>query len=251
MIFYFTATGNSLYAAKKVAEATNDSLVSVGKALREELYQYDITGEKYLGFIVPTFAGTLPGAVGLFLERLTLKGYANQFVYGVFTCGASTGFESAALYTMLKAKGISFAGSFEIVMPDNFIVWADVPSQAKLAAILKNADKQLDGIIALIKAKKSGKLDTQTPGDLYMKLEEISTSNKTSKLHADEKCTSCGLCAEICPMRCIKLDNSGRPLWEGTCTICFACLHRCPANAVQYGNDTQNKGRYVNPGVNL
>jgi NAD-dependent dihydropyrimidine dehydrogenase PreA subunit/flavodoxin len=250
MIFYFTATGNSLYAARKVAEATNESLVSIGKALRDELYEYDVTDEEYLGFIVPTFAGTLPGAVGLFIERVRLKGYSKQSVYGVFTCGESTGFESAALYTMLRAKGISFSGSFDLIMPDNFIVWSDVPSPTKLDTILKNADQRLDEIIASIKAKKSGKLDTKTPGDLYMKLKEFSTSKQTSELHADEKCTSCGLCADICPMRCIKMD-SGRPFWEGTCTMCFACLHRCPSNAVQYGNDTQKKGRYINPKVKL
>jgi ferredoxin len=249
MIFYFTATGNSLYAADKVAKALNDRLVSVGNALRDELYEYDIAGEEYLGFIVPTFAGTLPGAVGLFLEKLTLKGYSNQYVYGVFTCGAYTGSESAALYTMLKTKGISFAGSFDLIMPDNFIVWSDVPSQAKLDTILNNTDKQLESIIASIKKKKTGKIDTQTPKDLYMKLQEVSTSKHTSKLHVDDKCTFCGLCAEICPMRCIKIDDIGRPVWEGKCTMCLACLHRCPAKAVQFGNETQKKGRYVNPKV--
>jgi len=249
VIFYFTATGNSLYAAQMVAKATNDNLVSVGRALRDGLYEYDIKGEEYLGFVLPTFAGTLPGAVGLFLERLKIKGYTNQFVYGVFTCGASTGFESAALYTMLKAKGISFAGSFDLVMPDNFIVWSDVPSRKKLDTILYDADKQLERIVASIKAKKPGKIETEVPRELYMKLEQVSTTQKTSKLYADEKCTSCGLCADICPMNCIKLDINGRPLWEGTCTMCFACLHRCPVKAVQYGSDTQNKGRYINPNV--
>jgi len=251
MIFYFTATGNSLYAAQKVARETKDSLVSIGKALRDELYEYDIKGQEYLGFVIPTFAGTLPGAAGLFLQRLNLKGYSKQFVYGVFTCGESTGFESAALYTMLKAKGIAFAGSFDLVMPDNFIVWSEVPSQARLNTILDRADQRLEEIITSIKAKKAGKIDTGTPRELYMKLEEVSTLNGTSKLYADEKCTSCGLCADICPMRCIKLDSSGRPLWEGTCSMCFACLHRCPAKAVQVGNETQKKGRYVNPRVKL
>ena len=251
MIFYFTATGNSLYAAEKIAAATNDSLVSIGKALRDGLYEYDVTGEEYLGFVIPTFAWTLPGAVSLFLDRLTLKGYSNQFVYGVFTCGGSSGFESAALYTMLKAKGISFAGSFELVMPDNFIIWSEVPSQARIDTILNAADKQLEKIVASIKAKKPGKLDTAAPKDLHMKLEEFSTSKNTSKLHAGDRCTACGLCEEICPMRCIKLDGSSRPVWEGTCTMCLACLHRCPVRAVQFGNDTQNKGRYVNPGVRL
>jgi NAD-dependent dihydropyrimidine dehydrogenase PreA subunit/flavodoxin len=246
MIFYFTATGNSLYAAEKIAEATGDSLVSIGKALRAGLYEYDIRDDDYLGFVAPTFAGTLPGAVGLFLERLALRGYGSHFVYGVFTCGASDGFESAALYAMLKAKGVSFAGSFELVMPDNFIVWSDVPPPEKLNAILENADKRLDGIIASIKAKKPGKIDARVPGELYMRLAEFSASKNTI-FHADDNCTACGLCEENCPMRCIKKDGEGRPLWDGVCTMCLACLHRCPVKAIQHGNDTQGKGRYVHP----
>ena len=94
-----------------------------------------------------------------------------------------------------------------------------------------------------------GEPDNGTPRSLYMKLAEVSTAHNTSRLYADEKCTACGLCADICPMRCIRLDDSGRPAWEGTCTMCLACLHRCPAGAVQHGNDTQHKGRYVNPRV--
>ena len=249
MIFYFTSTGNSLYAAEKIAGATKERLVSIGQALKEDLYEYDITDEKYLGFVVPTFAWTLPGAVGLFIERLILTGYVNQFVYGVFTCGGSTGFESAALYTMLKTKSIAFNGSFDVVMPDNFIVWSNVPPRSQIDSILDKADKQLDGIIASIKTKSPGKIDTSIPKELYMKLAEVSTSKNTSKLHADDRCTSCGFCMDICPMRCIKSDNKGRPLWEGTCTMCLACLHRCPLNAIQHGSDTQNKGRYINPRV--
>jgi NAD-dependent dihydropyrimidine dehydrogenase PreA subunit len=136
-------------------------------------------------------------------------------------------------------------------MPDNFIVWSDVPPPAKLDILLNSADKQLDGIIASIKAKKSGKLNTEIRGDLYMPLAAFSTSKNTSRLHDDCKCIACGLCMEICPMRCIKKGDHGRPLWEGACTMCFACLHRCPVNAVQHGTDTQNKGRYVNPRVKL
>lgn len=251
MIFYFTATGNSRFAAEKVAQATHDRIVSISQALRDEACEYDITGEEYLGFVIPTFAYKLPGAVGLFLERLKLKGYAGQYVYGVFTCGGGSGAESEALYTMLKAKGIALAGSFELLMPDNFIIWSDAPSPASIDATLDAAAKQLGVIAASIKAKKPGKIDTNPPRELCMKLEEISTAGKTSRLHADDKCNSCGLCADICPMRCIKMEEGGRPAWEGTCTMCLACLHRCPVSAVQFGSDTQHKGRYVNPRVKL
>lgn len=251
MIFYFSATGNSLYAAERLAAATGDRLVSIGAALRENLYDYDITGDERLGFVVPTFAWTLPGAVARFLENMKVSGYAGQYVYGVFTCGESTGHESASLNTLLKAKSIRFDGSFDLVMPDNFIVWSDVPPPARLNAILDSADKQLAEIIDAVKTKKPGTIGTGTPQNLCLPLETISTGNKTSKFAADDKCTACGLCMAVCPMRCIKPDDAGRPLWEGQCTLCFACLHRCPTAAIQYGPETVGKGRYVNPRVKL
>ncbi len=247
MIFYFSATGNSQYAAEKIAASTGDRLISIGQALRDEHFDFDITKDAYLGFVIPTFAWTLPGAVAKFIELLTLTGYANQYVYGVFTCGESSGSESAALNTILKANAIKLNNSFDLVMPDNFIVWSDVPSPARLDVILKNADKALDKIVESIITRKPGTIDAGIPKDLYMPIQEISTARKTSKFYADDKCTICGVCLELCPMRCIKANDTGHPVWEGPCTMCLSCLHRCPAQAIQYGKDTQKKGRYVNP----
>jgi NAD-dependent dihydropyrimidine dehydrogenase PreA subunit/flavodoxin len=247
MILYFSATGNSQYAAEKLAAATGDRLISIGQALRDGHFDYDITKDDRLGFVVPTFAWTLPGAVALFIEKLNLTGYGSQYVYGVFTCGESTGGEGAALNALLKTKGVILNQTFDLVMPDNFIIWSDVPAPARLDSILKNADKALERIVETIKSKMQGKIDMSAPKDLYMPMAEISSSKKTSKFYADDKCISCGLCMELCPMRCIKPDDAGRPLWEGICTMCLACLHRCPAAAIQHGNDTQKKGRYVNP----
>ncbi len=246
MIFYFSATGNSQYAAEKTAAATGDRLISIGQALRDGHFDFDIKRDDSLGFVVPTYAWTLPGAVALFLERLNLSGYTGQYVYGIFTCGESTGSEAAALNTILKSKSIILNSTFDLVMPDNFIIWSDVPSPARLDALLKNADVKLDMIIDHIKSKKPGEIDAGTPKDLFMPMEEISSSKKTSKFYAEDSCTSCGLCMALCPMRCIKPDKKGRPLWDGTCTMCLACLHRCPAAAIQYGSETQKKGRYIN-----
>jgi NAD-dependent dihydropyrimidine dehydrogenase PreA subunit len=136
-------------------------------------------------------------------------------------------------------------------MPDNFIIWSDVPSKSQLDNILADADNTLDAIISAVKAKTNGEIDMSTPKMLYFPFQEVSTLNGTGKLYADDKCTACELCAEICPMSVIKPDASGRPSWEGSCTMCLACLHRCPVHSVQHGSDTQNKGRYVNPFVIL
>lgn len=250
MIFYFSATGNSLYAAQQLA-ATGETLVSIGTALREGQFCYDISGEERLGFVLPTFAWTLPGAVALFLDKLQLTGLSNPYVYGVFTCGESTGNEAQALGALLREKRITLSATYDLVMPDNFIIWSDVPSPVRLEGILAHADKTLQGIAEAVTAKKLCPPSAGTPKDLHMPLETISTEKGTSKFTADEGCTGCGLCETLCPMRCIRLDAKNRPLWEGTCTMCLACLHRCPAHAIQHGNDTQKKSRYVNPHVTL
>jgi ferredoxin len=229
----------------------DDCVVDIGAAWKSGRFEYEISGDERLGFVVPVFAGTLPGIVGLFLERLALKGYARQYTYGVFTCGASSESESAALGAALAAKSIGYNGSYDLVMPDNFIVWSDIPPKARLDAILANADRTLDSIIAAVKARADGNIGASAPRMTYFPNQEVSTAGGTSKLHADGKCTSCGACRDICPMGVINLDDSGKPTWEGSCTMCLACLHRCPAQAIQHGGDTQNKSRYVNPNVAL
>lgn len=251
MIFCFSATGNSQYAAEKIAKATGEKLISIGDALRDEHYAFDITGDACLGFVIPTFAWTVPGAVAQFLEKLTLTGYSDQYVYGVFTCGASSGSESAALNTLLKKKSITFSGSFDIVMPDNFIVWSDIPSPKRLENMLKSADNALDRVIEAVRQKKPGTVGAGMPKDLFMPMETISSTKKTSKFYVTAACNACGVCMDFCPERCITPDADGRPTWEGTCTMCLGCLHRCPQAAIQYGKETVGKGRYVHPSAKI
>ena len=251
MIFYFTATGNSKYAAERIAAATGERTVDIGTAWKSGAFGYDVTGDARIGIVAPVFAGTLPGIVRFFIDKLTLTGYAGQYTYGVFTCGGSSGQEGAALALALSEKSMSYNGSFDLRMPDNFIVWSDVPPQAQLDATLAEADRTLEDIIAAVKAKTDGVIDSTAPQMPFFPNQDISTAAGTSKLCADEKCVSCGLCASICPMGVIKYDDAKKPVWEGACTMCLACLHRCPSGAINHGTDTVGKGRYVNPNVKL
>ena len=146
MIFYFSASGNSQAAAEQLAAGLGERLISIGLALRDMRYAYDLWEDKYLGFVLPTFAYTLPGAVARFIERLELRGYAGQYTFGVFTCGASSGDEGAALEQALAAKGLGYNGSFDVVMPDNFILWTPLPPEERLAAIRAAARERVDGI---------------------------------------------------------------------------------------------------------
>lgn len=246
MIFYFSATGNSQSIAEQISSALGERLISIGLALRDGHFDFDISDDEYLGFVVPTFAYTLPGAVALFIEKLRLTGWHRQYTFGVFTCGAGTGDEGAALRQALAAKSIGFNGSFDIVMPDNFIMWSNIPSDERVAASLSAARRRADGIIEKLRARENGSISTAAPRSPFMPLEHISTAAGTSKLHINDKCVGCGNCANVCPMSCIHIVDH-EPVWEGDCTMCLACLHRCPHNAVEYADQTLRKKRYQNP----
>ena len=248
MIFYFSATGNSQAAAEQLAAGLGDRLISIGLALRDGRYAYDISGDKYLGFVLPTFAYTLPGAAARFIERLELTGYAGQYVFGVFTCGASSGDEGAALEQALAAKGIGYNGSFDVVMPDNFILWTPLPSEARLAAIRASAREKTEGILRTILAGENGRMAKRPPKMPFMPVEAVSTAAGTSKLHATDKCVGCGTCVNVCPMSCVRIVDHA-PVWEGECSMCLACLHHCPQGAVEYADQTAGKRRYLNPDV--
>ena len=52
------------------------------------------------------------------------------------------------------------------------------------------------------------------------------------------------MCARLCPMTNIKIEN-GRPVFGDKCLSCGSCIQNCPTEAIEYGNITQKKKRYV------
>ena len=96
MIFYFSATGNSKYAAERIASAAGDRTVFLRDAVRGRSYRYDVSREERIGFVFPVYFWGLPSILRFFVEKLELTGYRDQYIYAVMTCGGSTGGAGAA-----------------------------------------------------------------------------------------------------------------------------------------------------------
>jgi ferredoxin len=47
-----------------------------------------------------------------------------------------------------------------------------------------------------------------------------------------KKCTNCGVCIKLCPVKNITEIRSGYPAWGRNCIACFTCELNCPEDAV-------------------
>lgn len=50
-----------------------------------------------------------------------------------------------------------------------------------------------------------------------------------------EKCTGCGICANMCPVEAVSLENGLAKIDEQRCTGCGICVQNCPQGALSLG----------------
>lgn len=253
MIFYFTGTGNSLYAASNIAEAQGDRVFSIAKLMdqNEDVYHYELGENELLGFAFPIFAWAPPKIVLEFIKRLDVKG--KPYVFSLCTCGDEEGNTAKVLRKALAKKDLSLDGSFTLRMPNNYIIGFDVDPKDLEAEKLKAAERMLSEINKTISQRQKN-VNLTIPGRFpALKTALVNPmfnrfALNTRQFSADDTCTSCGICEKICPVHTIKVE--GKPVWGKACTQCLGCIHRCPVHAIQYGKGTARKGRYYHPDLN-
>lgn len=252
MIFYFSGTGNSLYVARRIAAAENAAAACMARALREENLDFEIEEGEALGFVFPTYFYSVPSIVARFVQEARFNGAnASNYIYAVMTCGGTIGNGMRRFGKLLNTRDLSLNAGFTIIMPDNYNILFDLLTpQDKVADLLAKCEKYIDASIAAI-SKREGKFNLRTgpvpwlTSALMSRMYEV--ARRTRPFHATDKCVGCGLCEQICPCGAIAIKDK-RPTWTAQkCTQCLACLHRCPTRAIEYGNLTKRRGRYVNP----
>lgn len=244
MIFYFSGTGNSQLAAKRIAAVTGDELVSVNRLLKEGR-----TGEFHtnrpLVFITPTYAWRIPRIVEQWIYSASFGG--SRDAYFVLTCGDNCGNAVKYAQKLCAAKGFRFRGLAEVVMPENYLAMFPTPDAEEAQAIIARAEPHIQTIAEMIREGEPLPEKRVTPADRIMSgpvntfFYPLFVHDK--KFTATDACISCGQCARRCPLNNITLED-GRPVWHGTCTHCMACIGGCPAGAIEYGQKSKDRHRY-------
>ena len=244
MIFFFSGTGNSKYAARRIADALGDTLLSLNDRIRAGDTTPVDTGER-LVIVTPTYAWRIPRIVRDWLLRTELRG--TKQVWFVMTCGSELGNADRYNRALCRAKGLGCMGTAQLVMPENYIAMFGVPQAEEARKIVARAEPDLDRAIAAIRA---GLPFAPTRSNLYDRFMSgpvnpifYSLCVKENAFTVSDACTGCGQCARRCPTGSIAL-RGGKPVWGKACTHCMACICYCPAEAIEYGKKSRGKPRY-------
>lgn len=252
MIFYFSATGNSKYVAKRLAEVTEEELVDIAQCRKESRYRFHIKKRERIGIVCPTYFWGLPHVVEEFLKRMEFIGEGKHYTYAVLTFGSVTGAASLDIAKYLKEKGYPLHASFAIRMVDTYTPMYDVKDKEKNHRQTAKAEEYINLVIPKVLLRVSGE-NNRNKGVLYgaspAARKAYDFARKTSNFKVKDNCIGCGVCANGCPEEAIIMKN-GKPVWlKKSCSACLSCLHHCPQDAIVYAKLSENRGQFVNPNV--
>ena len=252
IIYYFTGTGNTLAVARALAGELGDTKLI---PLRRAMYYGALTPEAdAVGIAFPVYFLDMPAIVRQFVFNILFGG--NPYIFGLATCGEQPGGALFRLKELLEEKTYSLSAGYALVMPENYIAPFDLMGDAgHREEKYSSMKRRIPSIAAAIRERKvtvpegSGSAILKVGGSLAAAF-ATKLYNTPRRLHATTACNRCGICAKICPMRNITVDEKG-VAFGSDCTQCYACIHWCPQEAIEIGGRTRGKPRYHHPDVTI
>ena len=124
LIFYFTATGNSLYVARELA-GESGQLLSIPQIIKGEHLDFEADE---IGFVFPDYAASAPLMVREFVSKAYFKA---QYIFSVITFGNFAANVADWWDDFCKEKGLQNHYINTLLMVDNYLPVFDMNEQMK------------------------------------------------------------------------------------------------------------------------
>ena len=236
-IHYYSATGNTARAVKTIAARLKsaDYEVTLQPIAGSSTSAPQIPDLTVVAF--PIWAWAAPHFVLDYARHLPKAKGARAAAFA--TCGGFGAQGVGEMARVLRGRGYQVVASGEAVFPDNWTMAMSPPTGAELEQKLAEGDERV--------AQFAENLLSDHPETYRCAFGHKLWSWPIARLFrfmgrrfmgkffvADERCTSCGLCAATCPVRAIRMEGEPQmPRWGANCAGCYRCINLCPAKSIQ------------------
>ncbi len=238
LLYFFSGTGNTLFVSNAFASEISKYGIATEIIPLPSPVPEKIPDDTVLCIAFPVYSQTAPPFICDWLRSLpeTKKGTP---VIIISTLAGFSGLVKGPFHYLLKKKGYSPLAVREFIMPPNFIhQYSDENRNAKIRERVKPAIANF--------AKEVAEGNAKWPPlpsflNVFQFMAEKMFRNCGSGwlgkgFKADKnKCTRCGLCIKLCPLKNISAGTEGFPAWSNKCQQCLRCINYCPANAIDNG----------------
>lgn len=245
LIFYFTATGNSLYVARELA-GESGQLLSIPQIIKGEHLDFEADE---IGFVFPDYAASAPLMVREFVSKAHFKA---QYIFSVITFGNFAANVADWWDDFCKEKGLQNHYINTLLMVDNYLPVFDMNEQRKID---KKISENLTQIVNDIASHREyvSHVDADDRMKAWLKrLQESHFPMEAERLLRlnTETCIACGTCATVCPHGNFRMTDTYAE-FSGPCEHCLACVHACPQKALTLERERNPQARFRNENVSL
>lgn len=237
-IHYFSSTGNTERATGIIAERFEAAGVSVSRRVIGTAAPVPDPEADADLFAFPALGFAAPVMVKRYIRRLPKAAGRTAYVLCVNAGGPMQALDQAE--RMLKRRGYRVAATASAAYPVNWTQIVNPMDEAAARTVLDKGDETVRILAGDLLDGKSRYHHTGFgtrlwSGTVAFFFGALGRRMLGKAFIADQRCTGCGLCAEICPAGTIRLGGkAGMPRWGANCENCNRCINLCPQRAIQH-----------------
>lgn len=246
MIIYFSSTGNTLTVARDLAVKLDESVMHINQALRLKRNK-----DKTVGLIFPVHNNDMPYLIQKFVHEFDFGD--PDYIFSIITHGGDKGNSHLTFKKLLERKGQILSYYNDVLMPVNSRIMYGMITD-KIKERIEESIKKVNIITRDIERKVEN-VDNLRKKHLVAIMHKISNTSVVKKYFTptinQDQCISCGICAKVCPVNNIIINESGAFINDG-CENCLTCMHWCPDVAIGFGKrQVKKKQQYHHPDIQL